>query len=451
MMLQVFVSGALFIASAQDGLLAIRVGKAETVSQGAIEHAVILIEDGKIVEIGEDLPIERGIRILDRPNWVATPGLVNCHSRAGMDGRAGRGFDPELRASGELYARQDIWRELLEAGVTTLGLYPPGAGIPGQAVAIRPRGEAIEDMIIADDAYLKINIGASQALKKMLRDAFEKLAEYDEKVQKAREKWEKEQEQKAKKSKTKPKKEEKSEEKKDDEKKEEEKKEEEKPEGRLGQSQEEEKKEEEKKESGEKTESKEKFVPPEPDPKVKPFLELRSDRLRAMMSITKAADYLHLLDVIEKEEFPWFLQVPLRDDIDLYEVAPKIGERGLRVVLTPLITLQPNTRRERNLPAELQRAGAKVALVPRGDRVEDHQRWMFDVGRLVAAGLDRQAALASVTLEPARALGLEERLGSLDKGKDANLVLWSGDPFEPQSRIQAVMLEGRFVNGEVGR
>ncbi len=450
MMLQAFVSGILFIAqpSAQDGLLAIRVGKAETVSQGTLEHAVILIEDGKIVEIGEDLPIERGIRILDRPNWVATPGLVNCHSRAGMDGRAGRGFDPELRASGELYARQDIWRELLEAGVTTLGLYPPGAGIPGQAVAIRPRGEAIEDMLIAEDAYLKINIGASQALKKMLREAFEKLAEYDEKVQKAREKWEKEQEQKKSKSKSKPKKEEKTEEKKEGA---EEKKEEEKKEGGLGQSQEEKKKEEEKKEEGKKDESKEKFVPPEPDPKVKPFLELRAGRLQAMMSITKAADYLHLLDVIEKKDFPWFLQVPLRDDIDLYEVAPKIGERGLRVVLTPFVTLQPNTRRERNLPAELQRAGAKIALVPRGDRVEDHERWMFDVGRLVAAGLDRQAALASVTLEPARALGLEERLGSLDKGKDANLVLWSGDPFEPQSRIQAVMLEGRFVHGEVGR
>jgi imidazolonepropionase-like amidohydrolase len=48
-------------------------------------------------------------------------------------------------------------------------------------------------------------------------------------------------------------------------------------------------------------------------------------------------------------------------------------------------------------------------------------------------------------------LGLEERLGSLDVGKDANLILWSGDPLEPASRIQAVMLEGEFVSGEVGR
>ena len=83
--------------------------------------------------------------------------------------------------------------------------------------------------------------------------------------------------------------------------------------------------------------------------------------------------------------------------------------------------------------------------VPAG-QVIDH-----DVGYLVAGGLDRQAALAAVTLEAAHVLGVGDRLGSLEPGKDANLVLWDGDPFEPQSRIQAVMLEGEFVSGEVGR
>ena len=44
-----------------------------------------------------------------------------------------------------------------------------------------------------------------------------------------------------------------------------------------------------------------------------------------------------------------------------------------------------------------------------------------------------------------------QRLGSLEPGKDANIVLWDGDPFEPQSTVQAVMLEGRIVTGEVPR
>ena len=64
-------------ATGDGGLLAIRVGKAETIAHGTIEHAVILIEDGKITAIGQDLPIERGIPVLDRPHWTAMPGLVH--------------------------------------------------------------------------------------------------------------------------------------------------------------------------------------------------------------------------------------------------------------------------------------------------------------------------------------------------------------------------------------
>ena len=131
-----------------DDLLAIRVGKAETISDGTLEHAVILVENGKIVAIGEDLIIERGIPILDRPDWVVTPGLVNCVPRAGLDGRGGRSFDPQQRAAAEIYAGQDIYADLLAAGVTTLGLVPAGNGIPGQAVAVRTRGNTPAEMIL---------------------------------------------------------------------------------------------------------------------------------------------------------------------------------------------------------------------------------------------------------------------------------------------------------------
>ena len=89
------ITTALLVAPTLGGdLLAIRVGRAETISQGSIENAVILVEDGKIVTVGEDLPVERGIPVLDRPEWVVTPGLLNCHSRLGMDSRGGNGFEP---------------------------------------------------------------------------------------------------------------------------------------------------------------------------------------------------------------------------------------------------------------------------------------------------------------------------------------------------------------------
>ena len=60
-------------------------------------------------------------------------------------------------------------------------------------------------------------------------------------------------------------------------------------------------------------------------------------------------------------------------------------------------------------------------------------------------GLSFEAALAAVTLVPARLVGVDERVGSLEVGKDADLVLWSGKPFEPTSRVIGVLLEGELV------
>ena len=120
--------------------MAIRVGRAETVTKGVIEHAVILVEDGKIVVVGEDLPVERGIPVLDRPEWTVVPGFVNCYSRLGCDSEGGDDNSPDVMTSDELWPKAAAYKEVVTYGVTTLGLYPAGNGISGQAVAVRPLG-----------------------------------------------------------------------------------------------------------------------------------------------------------------------------------------------------------------------------------------------------------------------------------------------------------------------
>lgn len=410
-------------ASGASNALAIRVGRAETVSAGTIEHAVILVADGKIVVVGEDLPIDRGIPVLDRPEWVVTPGLVDCWSRIGMDGRGpSNAFEPQARTSKELYAHQDVWAEILEAGVTTLGLYPDGSGIPGQAVAVRPHGKTAEEMIVDDPAYLRIVMESDPKPKKILRDGFKKADEYLEKVAKAREKWEEKQEKKKSKKKSS---------KKDDD------------------------KDKDEKSSSDKDDD-DVFVAPEVDEKVQVFLDLREGKLPALIEVGSASTWMHTLDALGDEEITWSMRVPIpgendfgSEGTDIWFVQDAIGHREKRIVLDTRLAVRAHTRREINIAREMDEAGAKVVLIPQSDSVAGHERWLRNAGELVAAGLDRQTALRAMTLEAAAVLGLEERVGSIEEGKDANLVFFDGDPFEPGTEVQAVMLEGDFVTGEV--
>ena len=416
-------------AAAHADVLAIKVGRAETVSKGVIEHAVIFVEDGKIVTIGEDLPIDRGIPVLDRPDWTVMPGLVNCYSRMGCDSEGGDDMSPDTKASDELWPKADEYAELVKYGVTTLGLYPAGNGIPGQAVAVRTKANTAEEMILQDSVYLKIILRSDSTSKKRITDAFKKADDYNEKVKKAREKFDKEKDKKGAKKEEKPAEEKKA-------------------------------LEEPKADEAKKEDAKDGFVPPEAEPKVKPFVDLRNKSLRALVSISSSADYLHWLDALGKESINWDLRCLMNRDSDLFYVVNKkawdldvdgIGDQKVRVVMEPILSLVPGTMRQRNLSLEFANAGAKVVFIPRNDTLPDHKLWLTNVGEMVNAGLKRELALRAVTLEPAELMGVEKHVGSLDKGKDANMVFVNGDPFEPTTRIQAVMLDGKFVFGEVNQ
>jgi hypothetical protein len=414
---------ALANAAPAPDLFAIKVGKAETVSHGTIEHAVILIEDGKIVTIGQDLPIERGIRVIDLEHWIAIPGLVNPYSRMGMDSRVGDEFNPQVSALAELYPDNDEYDQLLEAGFTTLGLYPAGRGVPGRAIVVRPGPDTAEEMLLAREAYLKVFFRSDARSKKMLRDAFSKVDEYIEKEKKAREKFDKDNSGK------------KSEEKKPEEKK---------PDEKTSTQDGGDKKDEKKDDKGKKT-----YVPPEPDDKVKPFIDILDGKLNVLISISQAGDYLHLLDVLGERKVNFDLRIPVTRELDIYEVKKKIGERKCRIVIEPELSMTPGTMRLRNLPQELSAEGAKIVFVPRNDTLDAHKAALRNVGEVVAQGMPRDAALRALTLEGAELLGVGARLGSLEKNKDANLVFLNGDPFEPGTKIMAVMLEGKVVFGEV--
>ena len=155
------------------------------------------------------------------------------------------------------------------------------------------------------------------------------------------------------------------------------------------------------------------------------------------------------MDAVGEEEFEWHLRVPLTRDIDVFHVKDKVGEHGCFVLMEPLITLMPGTMRQRNLPAEFERAGAKLVLIPRRDNEAGFKAFLEDVGVMIGAGLDRKAAVQALTHRPATFLGLEESVGSLQEGRRANLLIFNGDPFQPGTKLDAVMLDGKFVSGDM--
>lgn len=376
-------------------LFVIKARRVELGDGEVMEHAVILIEDGEIITMGQDLPVERGIPVIELDDdQIVMPGMVNPYSRYGMSGGGFNDSRPQVMASAELYPSA-VYDAFLENGVTTVAQYPAGQGIPGQAVALRPMGKTAADMIVEDGVYVKAVMRNSSSAKRNLTDGFKKADAHLKKVESEREKFEK-------------------------------------------------KNKDDKKKKGSKD-----FVPPKPDANVQAFLDLREGKLQMLFSIRDAAGWAHLLHAIGEEEFQWHLRVPLTRDINVFHVKDEIGAKGCYTIMEPLITLMPGTMRQRNLPAEFDRAGAKLVLIPRSDSPGGFEQFLEDVGTMISAGLDRKAAIRAITMHPAGFLGLADRVGTLAEGRRANLVVFSGDPFQPGTEIDGVMLDGRFVTGDI--
>lgn len=99
--------------------------------------------------------------------------------------------------------------------------------------------------------------------------------------------------------------------------------------------------------------------------------------------------------------------------------------------------------------ALLRRAGVPVAIIGNSgggdEEVFNIRNVKYEAGNAVAYGMSRDDALRAVTLTPAELFGVADRVGSLQPGRDANIVIWSGDPFEFSTRVERVLIHGRDV------
>jgi imidazolonepropionase-like amidohydrolase len=145
------------------------------------------------------------------------------------------------------------------------------------------------------------------------------------------------------------------------------------------------------------------------------------------------------------EEFGYDLVID--HGTEAYLLADLIAARNIPVIIGPLLTSRSKVElRNRSLanPGRLARAGVTIAI-PTDHPVVPINFLAHQAALSVNEGLDRETALRALTINPARIVGIDDRLGSIEAGKDADLAIWSGDPLDVRSRVERALVGGAQV------
>ncbi len=132
-----------------------------------------------------------------------------------------------------------------------------------------------------------------------------------------------------------------------------------------------------------------------------------------------------------------------------WKIADQIAGRNIPVVVGSM-GVGPKREETKNVKlgnaAELVKAGIKVAIGAEDSLgIGAREELVLSAALAVKAGLDRPTALRAVTLTAAEILGVASRVGSIEPGKDADLVIFTGDPLHYQTRVARVLIEGRPI------
>jgi hypothetical protein len=375
------LAGGLSIQAVAEEIIAIKADRVDTVTSGIIENGIVVIADGRIKAIGNDVDIPKAAEVIDVPDKTIFPGLVNPSSRIGLSRpvTGGPASNPHYRVIDELYPHQDQYKHVLGSGFTTIGLLPgnsgivryysgygyifggrPSPGITGQGAIIRPTGQNPQEMIVAEFGFVLIYFQANDKVKNVIKSALDSA-----------------------KSKTN-----------------------------------------------------------STDPKVQPLVDALQGRVPTFVMCNLPGEMLHLFKLLEPYDKMKFVLVA---GTETHLIAKELAKRKIPVILPAQIDFERNTLNRLNVPRMLAEAEVKIALKPESDNVAGYEDFLRNVAELVKSGLNREIAKKAITINPAEMMAVDYRLGSLDVGKDANLLILSGDPLDVGTKIDKVMIEGRIV------
>ncbi|MBI3819206.1 MAG: amidohydrolase family protein [Planctomycetes bacterium] len=406
-------------AIAMQEHVVVKGGRIIPVSGPEIENGTILIENGKIVAVGRTVDTPYDAKIIDATGKVVIPGYVDAHFTRGYD-RANESypFTPYISVADSLDGVSQDFEDALRDGVTTINVIHGNAQpIAGRGMIVRPFGRIVEDMAVVYDGALKMSFIPRQFASHVsqfaeLRRVFDELKDYMERLSDRHE---------------------------DDQEREKTKKEEEKKQAEK---------------DGKKPEVKnDKPVTPKDareeedvDRRRRTLVDLTKGRIPVFAAVN-AAEVPFALDFARKHGF--FERLTLVVGADAWKVADLIAASGRPVVLDPELIHKekdPVTGKDIETPVApvFAKKGVRFALTT--TRSEYTQRYLnTQAATTVRTGVDRETALKSITQFPAEILGLGDRVGSIEKGRDANVLILSGDPLATTTFVEKVVVEGKLV------
>ncbi len=403
-----------------DGKIVIKAGRVVTQTGEVVENGVIVIENGRITAVGADVEGPWDAEVIDKPELTAFPGFVEAHTIRGMD-RPNESVDvtPFLDIADSIDPVNFFFEDCLRRGITTINVqHGADCVIGAQGMVVKPHGMTVEEMLVRPRSGVKLSASPKQGKSQVtqiqaLRQTFGDLRrELEEQVQDVKD------------GKAKDRRE------------------------AMFQGRElegEEAKGRAMRGNAWKVADLELLPRGEIDEKLRPLLALVEGRMNAFFYCAEPGQVRHALDIARENGF--LARTVLVIEGECWKAADLIAEAGVPVVLDPpLVHVERDVLTgeevETFVPGVLDAAGVRFALSSRNSSTE--ALW-FQAAQCVAYGMDRQKALDAVTRVPAELLGLGKRVGSLEQGKDGNVLLLSGDPLSVQSWVEYVVLDGNLV------
>lgn len=387
-------------------MLAIVNGKVMTITQGTICKGTVLIEDGKIKAVGKaDMEIPEGATLIDAEGKVVTPGLIDAHSHIGLfgepripataDGNEKTGpVKSMLRGIDALNPADPSFPQVLEAGVTAVYTGPGSSNIiGGTGMVIKTAGRTVYDMVIPNTEGMKMALGENPKRNygpagKMPGTRMGNAAVLREALIKAQNYLNKIEQAKGKAS------------------------------------------------EGETPNL------PDRDLGLEMLGKVLKREMKARIHAHRADDIMTAIRIAEEFELDYVIEHATEG----YLIADILAEKNVPCVVGPLL-MGPGKHElwkvKMETPGLLAQAGVKVAIQVDSSSAT---KWLpVHAGLAVRFGMDEQEAFKAITINAAEIIGVADRMGSIEVGKDANIAIFNGHPLSNFTLTDKVILDGKVV------